>query len=74
MLSVGVKGGDSQDKLLDSLNHKVKEVYKKCLGNIDGQLSTLQMLTEIENRLEELFQAVELMPADKLEEAEKVYA
>lgn len=71
MFSAGV-GGDSHDKLLESLNRKVKEVYRKCLGDTDGDLSTLQMLTEIENRLEELFQAVELMPADKLEEAEKV--
>jgi len=34
--------------------------------------STLQMLTNIENRLEELFEQIEMMPADKVEAAEKV--
>jgi len=34
--------------------------------------STLQMLTNIENRLEELFQQIELLPPDKVEAAEKV--
>jgi len=30
------------------------------------------MLTNIENRLEELFQQIELLPPDKVEAAEKV--
>lgn len=34
--------------------------------------STLQMLTNIENRLEELFEQIETMPQDKVEAAEKV--
>ena len=34
--------------------------------------STLQMLTNIENRLEELFEMIETMPQDKVEAAEKV--
>ena len=67
-------GGDSQEKLLDDLNHKVKEVYRRCLGDADGDLSTIQMLTAIENRLEQLFEAIELMPPEKVEEAEKVGA
>ncbi|KAJ3254335.1 Coiled-coil domain-containing protein 38 [Boothiomyces macroporosus] len=65
-------GGDSQEKMLDDLNHKVKEVYRRCLGDTDGDLSTLQMLTSIENRLEQLFEQIELMPPDKVEEAEKM--
>jgi hypothetical protein len=64
--------GNSQEKLLEDLNHKVKEVYRRCLGDSDGNLSTLQMLTAIENRLEQLFEAIELMHPDKVEEAEKV--
>jgi hypothetical protein len=70
--SFGAVSGGSQEKLLDDLNHKVKEVYRRCLGDADGDLSTLQMLTAIENRLEQLFEAIELMPPDKVEEAEKV--
>ena len=34
--------------------------------------STLQMLTNIENRLEELFEQIEAMPPDRVEMAEKV--
>ena len=34
--------------------------------------STLQMLTAIESRLEELFDTVESLPPDKVEAAEKV--
>ena len=34
--------------------------------------STLQMLVNIENRLEELFEQIEMMPQDKVEAAEKV--
>lgn len=33
--------------------------------------STLQMLTNIENRLEELFEQIEMMPPEKVEMAEK---
>ncbi|KAJ3315359.1 Coiled-coil domain-containing protein 38, partial [Boothiomyces sp. JEL0838] len=72
MFSSGAMGGDSQEKMLDDLNHKVKEVYRRCLGDTDGDLSTLQMLTSIENRLEQLFEQIELMPPDKVEEAEKM--
>lgn len=32
------------------------------------------MLTNIENRLEELFEQIEMMPTDKVEAAEKVCA
>ena len=32
------------------------------------------MLTNIENRLEELFEQIEMMPQDKVEAAEKVRA
>lgn len=34
--------------------------------------STLQMLTNIENRLEELFEEIESLPPEKVEAAEKV--
>ncbi|KNE54763.1 hypothetical protein AMAG_00718 [Allomyces macrogynus ATCC 38327] len=61
-----------QEKILAELNVKVKEVYRKCLGDADTNISTLQMLTSIENRLEQLFEAIELMPADKVERAERL--
>ena len=40
---------------------------------IDMLHSTLQMLTNIENRLEELFEEIESLPPEKVEAAEKVY-
>ncbi|TPX47442.1 hypothetical protein SeMB42_g03317 [Synchytrium endobioticum] len=72
MFSSGGVGGESQHKTLDELNHKVKEVYKKCVGDGDSNLSTLQMLTNVENKLEHLFETIEMMPADKVEQAEKI--
>lgn len=65
-------GSDSQDQSLNELNQKVKDVYRKCLGDIEGNLSTLQMLTSIENKLEGLFEIIEIMPVDKVEQAEKI--
>ena len=44
----------------------------KVLMFIDCICSTLQMLTNIENRLEELFEQIEVMPPDRVEMAEKV--
>ena len=42
------------------------------MGDIEGNLSTLQMLTSIENKLEGLFESIEMMPPDKVEQAEKI--
>lgn len=58
--------------MLANLNKKVEEVYRCCIGDNEANISTLQMLTNIENRLEELFEQIEMMPQDKVEAAEKV--
>ncbi|KAI9141692.1 hypothetical protein BKA69DRAFT_373169 [Paraphysoderma sedebokerense] len=63
---------ESQSIVLGSLNHKVRDVYRKCIGDHESNISTLQMLTSIENRLEQLFEMIELMPQDKVEKAEKM--
>ncbi len=49
-------------------------MYRSCIGENEASISTLQMLTNIENRLEELFEKIEKMPPSKVEEAEKVGA
>ncbi|KAJ3018044.1 Coiled-coil domain-containing protein 38 [Thoreauomyces humboldtii] len=72
MFSTGNLSGESQEKLLEELNHKVKEVYRRCIGDNEATLSTLTMLTTIENRLENLFETIEMMPPDKVEQAEKM--
>ena len=46
-------------------------VFNWSLDLFDA-ISTLQMLTNIENRLEELFEQIEVMPPDRVEMAEKV--
>jgi len=63
---------EDQDKMLNELNKKVEDVYTNCIGSNEANITTLQMLTNIENKLEELFQKIEQMPAEKVEEAEKV--
>merc|ERR1719513_73287 len=65
-----------EDKVLESLNKKIEHVYKSCIvGDANNSsanyINSLQMLTSIENRLEELFSEIEEMPANLVEQAEK---
>ncbi|KAK7102985.1 cilia- and flagella-associated protein 100-like [Littorina saxatilis] len=71
MFNYGEFKEEDQEKSLQSLNRKVEEVYRSCIGDNEANISTLQMLTNIENRLEELFETIETMPQDKVEAAEK---
>eukprot|EP01135_Chromosphaera_perkinsii_P006593 Nk52_evm18s553 gene=Nk52_evmTU18s553 len=70
--SLGVLGVEDQESELDDLNKKVEEVYRNCIGDNDANISTIQMLTNIENKLEELFEMIEYMPPEKVETAEKI--
>lgn len=55
-----------------NINKKVEEVYTNCIGSKEANIiSTLQMLTNMENKLEELFQKIEQMPAEKMAKLEK---
>ncbi|XP_031571792.1 cilia- and flagella-associated protein 100-like [Actinia tenebrosa] len=71
MFSYGEFKAEDQEKMLAALNKKVEEVYRNCIGDNEANISTLQMLTNIENRLEELFEQIEIMPSDRVEMAEK---
>lgn len=71
MFSYGEFKAEDQEKMLAQLNKKVEEVYRLCIGDNEANISTLQMLTNIENRLEELFVMIEMMPPEKVEQAEK---
>ncbi|XP_038069734.1 cilia- and flagella-associated protein 100-like isoform X2 [Patiria miniata] len=71
MFSFGEFKAEDQEAMLDTLNRKVEEVYGNCIGDNEANISTLQMLTNIENRLEELFESIETMPPEKVEAAEK---
>nr|XP_019574967.1 PREDICTED: cilia- and flagella-associated protein 100 isoform X9 [Rhinolophus sinicus] len=62
----------SQDKVLESLNHKVLDVYRNCVGTQqESNLGTVQMLTIIEQQLDELLENLERVPQVKIEQAEK---
>ncbi|KAM5130063.1 cilia- and flagella-associated protein 100 [Callospermophilus lateralis] len=64
--------GDQQDKLLESLDHKVLDVYRRCVGGPqEANLGTVQMLTTIEHQLEELLESLERVPASWVEQMEK---
>uniref|UniRef100_UPI00398F12B2 cilia- and flagella-associated protein 100 n=1 Tax=Pristiophorus japonicus TaxID=55135 RepID=UPI00398F12B2 len=62
---------EDQDKMLEALDQKVGEVYRACIGENEANMSTLQMLTSIENYLEDLFEGLEKLPRDKVELAER---
>merc|ERR1739838_999322 len=51
-----------EDMTLNKLNKKVEDVYGSCIGDNEASIASLQMLTAIENRLEELFDNIDKMP------------
>lgn len=62
----------SQDKLLESLHCKVLDVYRHCISNQqESSLDTVQMLTVIEQQLDELLEDLEHIPQNKVEQAER---
>ncbi|PNI32124.1 CFAP100 isoform 3 [Pan troglodytes] len=64
--------GDQQDKLLESLNCKVLDVYQHCTGTQqEANLGTVQMLSIIEHQLDELLENLEHVPQVKIEQAER---
>jgi len=65
-------GVQKQEQTLDELNKKVAEVYRAIFSENDNSLGTLQMLTNIESRLEELLAIIDQMPRDEVEAAEKL--
>ena len=64
-------GVAAQEQTLDELSRKVAEVYRAIFSEADNSLSTLQMLTNIEARLEDLLSIIESMPQAEVEAAEK---
>ncbi|XP_070559221.1 cilia- and flagella-associated protein 100-like isoform X2 [Ptychodera flava] len=71
MFSFGEFKAEDQEAMLAQLDKKVEDVYRNCIGDNEANISTLQMLTNIENRLEELFEQIEMMPPERVEAAEK---
>ncbi|XP_023973047.1 cilia- and flagella-associated protein 100 [Physeter macrocephalus] len=64
--------GDQENQLLESLNHKVLDVYRQCVGSQqESSLGTVKMLATIEHRLGELLENLEGVPQVRVEQAEK---
>ena len=56
---------------LDDLTKKVGETYAKCGFDYDPTMSTVQMLTQIESKLERCLQVADEMPPAYVRESEK---
>ncbi|XP_045390229.1 LOW QUALITY PROTEIN: cilia- and flagella-associated protein 100 [Lemur catta] len=64
--------GDEQDRLLDSLTLKVRDVYRHCVSSQpEANLGPVQMLTVIEHQLDELLETLEHVPPATIEQVEK---
>jgi len=71
MFSFGEFDQDDQEKLLKKFGDKVGDVYGGVIGDNDANISTLQMLTSIENMLGTLLDLQETLPEDVIAEFEK---
>ena len=67
----GRRIASGQGTSLEELSTKVTDVYVRCGFDNDASLSTLQMLTNIEAKLDEYFSIIETMPTEFVETAEK---
>ncbi|XP_034085084.1 cilia- and flagella-associated protein 100 [Gymnodraco acuticeps] len=61
-----------QDVVLDDLGDKVDEVHRCCVDDRITNLSTLEKLANIENRIALLLQSLESIPEDSLEMMKKI--
>ncbi|KAM6977762.1 cilia- and flagella-associated protein 100-like [Aplochiton taeniatus] len=71
LFSFGMYKAEDQDGTLDRLCQKVYSVYKVCFGDSEANLTTLQMLTNIENRMGQLLDNMEVVPKDRILVAER---
>ncbi|CAL8340892.1 unnamed protein product [Lota lota] len=61
-----------EDQMLDALGRKVEEVYRCCVGDMQANLTTLQMLAVIESHLLQLLENMENIPRATLDQVEKI--
>ncbi|XP_064877170.1 cilia- and flagella-associated protein 100-like [Oncorhynchus nerka] len=71
LFSFGKYKAEDQDVMLEALGRKVAEVYRSYAGESGANLTTLQMLTNIEGRLGELLENMELVPKGRVLMAER---
>lgn len=61
-----------QDLLLAALDQKVAEVHRCCVDDRMTNLSTLEKLAKIENRMSSVFQSLETIPEESLKLLKKI--
>ncbi|CAF0773195.1 unnamed protein product [Didymodactylos carnosus] len=66
-----VTDDSKQDEYLEQLSNVINDVYKKIFSENPVTSDPLKNLASIENRLEELFQQIDIMDPQRLAEAEK---
>ena len=65
MFSYGEFKEEDQEHL-HKIDLNVQTVYNHCIGHNEANISTIQMLSSIENRVEEIFDSLENLPIDKV--------
>ncbi|XP_073342560.1 cilia- and flagella-associated protein 100 [Pagrus major] len=63
---------EDQDLMLEALGEKVTEVHRCCVDDRMTNISTLEKLTNIENRMSVLLQDLESIPEESLEMMKKI--
>ncbi|XP_068570361.1 cilia- and flagella-associated protein 100 [Cebidichthys violaceus] len=63
---------EDQDAMWDALGRKVSEVYRNCVDDRITNLSTLEKLAKIENRMGLLLEGLESLPEESLEMMKKI--
>ncbi|XP_047441334.1 cilia- and flagella-associated protein 100-like [Mugil cephalus] len=63
---------EDEDVVFDALSEKVAEVHRSCVDDRMANLSTLEKLANIENRLSLVLEGLESMPEEKLEMMNKI--
>ncbi|XP_075959497.1 cilia- and flagella-associated protein 100 [Anarhichas minor] len=63
---------EDQDAMWEALGGKVSEVYRSCVDDRITNLSTLEKLAKIENRMGLLLQGLESLPEESLEMMKKI--
>ncbi|XP_075409328.1 coiled-coil domain-containing protein 38 [Tenrec ecaudatus] len=73
LFSFGEFNSELQEKLIDSLNKKINQVYRVCIGDAEvGSLNPIQKLVKVESRLVELSDLIESVPKEHVEAIEKL--
>lgn len=68
--TVAIQTQLEKEKLLNSLNEKVRFVYEQCGFDASTKPNTLLMLSQLETKLEELLRDIDKLPVDYVIKAE----